>query len=136
MIREYIKGDEERLKFNDFSDPSIASDIFLDPSYLKMTICGQDQNDVSIIACWKEYAPDSYATFLLMSKDVSVNRCKELKKLLNDVTMRLRPKRVLTYSHDCERLNRWHEFLGFKKEDENGVLIEGKKFNKWVMSWV
>lgn len=133
MIRDYQNGDEKKAKFNGFSDASIIPEVFADPTYVKHTV--EDNGAVKIIACYREYAPSSYATFLLMAEDVGVSHCKELKRLLNNVTMKLRPKRVLTYSHDCDLLNRWHEFLGFKKEDENGVLIEGKKFNKWVMAW-
>lgn len=133
MIRDYTQGDERGLKFNDFSNPNIIPEVFGDATYLKKTV--EDKGTVKIIACWKEYAPESYATFLLMAENVSMSHCKELKHLLNDVIMMLRPKRVLTYSHDCDVLNRWHEFLGFKTEDMNSVFIDGKKFNKWVMEW-
>lgn len=130
MIREYQSGDEIGTDFNEFSKPETAPEVFADDSWKKYTI---EDGGVKIIACFQEVAPKTFATFLLMAKDVGNSHCRELKRLLNDVTMKLKPERVLTYSHDCDVINRWHEFLGFKIEES--LLMGDKKFNKWVMTW-
>ena len=131
MIRSYISGDELKLKPNEFSDFSGVSDIFQDSGYVKHTL--DDGGDVKCILCWKEYEPRKYAIFFLMSDGIVFSHARALKKFLDAATLRLRPKTCITYSFDCDMLNRWHRFFGFNKQDE--VYIEDKKFNKWKISW-
>lgn len=133
MIRDFILGDENKLKPNAFSDPTDVRDIFTDDTYKKFTL--EDGEKIVAITCWKEYAPDEYAIFMLMCDEITASNTRELKRLLDNATIQLKPKRCITYSFDCDMLNRWHEFWGFKSDPANGVLIEGKKFNKWVIEW-
>lgn len=132
MIRDYEAGDEKRVKFNRFSDPSTAPDVFEDRSYTKTTV--ENGGEVRAIIVWKEVEPRDYASFIILSDKATKRDCLELKKLVNDAIVRLKPKLVLTYSIDCDELNRWHDFIGFKKEGD-GVLIGDKNLTRWVMRW-
>ena len=132
MIRDFQNGDEKKISFNGFSNPETAPEVFGDESYSKTTV--EENGDVRAIVVWKEIEPCVYAAFIVLSDRATKTNCLELKRLINDAIVRLKPKLVLTYSIDCEELNRWHDFLGFKKEGD-GVLMGGKNFNKWVMRW-
>lgn len=133
MIRDFILGDEKRLKPNAYSDVSDLSDVFTDDNYIKYTL--EDRGEIKCILCWWQYEPRKYAIFFLMPEHVGLIHAREIKKFLDKKTNELNPKLCLTYSFDCDMLNRWHEFFGFEKKDENSVFIEGKKFNKWVIKW-
>lgn len=133
MIRDFILGDEKKLKPNEFSDPGDIEDVFTDNSYEKFTL--DDQGEIKCILCWQQFKPESYAIFFLMPDGVNLTHARAIKKFLDEKTRELKPKLCLTYSFDCDMLNRWHEFFGFKKEDENSVLVDGRKFNKWVIQW-
>jgi len=132
MIRAYKTGDEKRLSFNRFSDPSTAPEVFYDESYTKTTV--EHKGEVRAIVVWKEVEPSSYAAFIVLSDIATKKNCLELKRLINDAILRLKPKLIFTYSIDCEELDRWHDFLGFRKEGD-GVLIGDKNLTRWVMRW-
>lgn len=132
MIRAYETGDEKRLSFNEFSNPSLAPEVFGDESYTKTTV--EHKGDVRAIVVWKEIEPRSFASFIVLSDMATKTDCLELKRLINDAILRIKPKLVLTYSIDCEELNRWHDFLGFKKEGDS-VLMGDKNLTRWVMRW-
>ena len=133
MIRAYKKGDELKLKPNKFSDVSSVDDIFDNDNYIKHTL--DDNGEIKCIMCWYNHAPDRYAIFFLMPDGVEFKHARALKRFLDEMTERLKPKSCVTYSFDCDMLNRWHEFFGFQKRDGDGVLIDNKKFNKWEILW-
>lgn len=134
MMRGYKEGDELRLEFNKFSDPATAPEVFMDDTYVKETL--EDGGEVKAIVCWKEIAPRSIAGFFLVSKNIGMSHCRELKLFIKELIVNLRLELVLTYSVDCDELNKWHEFLGFNKEEDGRVSIGDKSLNKWVMRWV
>ena len=133
MIRDYEKGDEALLNFNRFSDPSAAPEVFESDEYVKKTLT--DEGVIRVIVCWREIAPASLASFILMSKDISTRYFRELKRFIKNVIVSLGLRLVLTYSVDCEEINRWHRFLGFELDVEGKVTLGDKSFNKWVMRW-
>ena len=133
MIRDFIEGDQYRLKPNEFSDLKGVEDVFYDDQYEKYTL--EDEGEIKCIICWQEFQPKEYVVFLLMPDGVQSFYAKTIKRFMNKTIKRLKPKLCLTYSFDCDMLDRWHKFLGFKQED-GAVLFEGKKFNKWIIRWV
>jgi len=132
MIREFEKGDEERLKPNEHSDMSAISDVFEDDSFIKHTL--EDEGDVKCILCWKQYLPRHYAIFFLMPDGVAFKHARALKKFLDNATLNMNPKSCLTYSFDCDMLNRWHKFFGFKMQRKS-LLEAAAGFNKWMIKW-
>jgi hypothetical protein len=133
MIREYEAGDELRFKPNRYSGFADISDVFGDNNYQKYTL--EDNGEVKCILCWYQYEPEKYAIFFLMPDGAGLKHARALKKFLDNVKLRLQPKTCITYSLDCGTLNRWHEFFGFSKKDNEGAFIGGKKFNKWEIQW-
>jgi hypothetical protein len=56
-----------------------------------------------------------------------------MKKLIEQVIKEYKMQRVQTTSEDSAELNKWHEFLGFKAEEN--TVIKGVNFIKWGMQW-
>ena len=132
MIRDFIDGDQDRLEANEFSDISGVEDVFSDDNYIKYTL--EDDDEIKCIMCWYEHRKDHYAIFFLMPNGVGFSHARQIKRFLKNQEQFLNPKTCTTYSVDCDVLNRWHEFFGFTKEGD-GVIIEDKKFNKWIIKW-
>lgn len=132
MIREFEKGDELRLDANKFSDVGDISDVFEDDSFVKHTL--EDEGEVKCILCWKQYLPRQYAIFFLMPDGVGFKHARALKRFLDDATLKLNPISCITYSHDCDMLNRWHKFFGFQRQ-RSSLLGAADGFNKWMIKW-
>lgn len=132
MIREFEKGDEIKLDANKFSDIGDISDVFEDDAFVKHTL--DDDGEVKCILCWKQYLPRHYAIFFLMPDGVGFKHARALKRFLDDATLKLNPKSCITYSADCDMLNRWHKFFGFERQ-RKGLLEATDGFNKWMIKW-
>ena len=62
------------------------------------------------------------------------NLCKvKMKYLIGRVFDDYKARYVQTISEDAEQLNKWHEFLGFKKEKVLPNYRRGKDFIVWSM---
>lgn len=130
MIRDFKEGDQHRLIPNQFSD--ISGFNFSDPSYQKFTVESVDA--IKCIICWTEYEPKKFAIFFLMADVVETLWIFKIRKFLKEHTAKLSPKSCITYSEDHEQLEKWHEFFGFTK-DASQVMVDGKAYNKWVITW-
>lgn len=132
MIRPYKNGDEDRLKANEFSKIDNIKDVFLDDTFVKHTL--EDKEEIKCIICWKQYAPKQYAIFFLMPEGIEFRHARALKRFLDDAILKLMPKSCITYSVNCDMLNRWHVFFGFKQQRKNlSDVADG--FNKWLIKW-
>lgn len=136
-IRSYKKGDELRFKPNEFSD--IGGLDLDDAALVKYTL--EDNDSVKCILCWREYAPKHYAIFFLMPDDVGFRHARALRGFLDKIIMQLEPKSCITYSRDCEKLNRWHKFFRFKLQKKNHYdaelsgIVDLEHYNKWLILW-
>lgn len=133
MIRNFEKGDELKFEPNEFSSFEDMGDLFETDEFTKYTL--DIDGDVNCILCWKEYEPDHYCIFFLMPDGFDVKYSRILKTWLEEEAERLKPKSCITYSFDCDRLNRWHKFFGFVLCEGEEVELKGKKFNKWIITW-
>lgn len=131
MIRAYKTGDELRMKPNEFSDYSDCAYVFDDEKYVKHTL--EEDGGIYAMVVWFEYEPNRWGAFLLISGDMRLSHVKELKRFINGVILERKPERIVTYSVDCEVINKWHEFLGFSMDGTDTRFIDGKNFNKWVL---
>ena len=133
MIRSFEKGDECKLKPNEFSGIEDVSHVFEDESFVKHTL--DDDGEIKCILCWKEYIPKHYAIFFLMPEGVEFKHARALKRFLDDATLKLKPKSCITYSLDCDMLNRWHKFFGFERQ--RSLVADGglNNYNKWMIKW-
>lgn len=135
MIRDFENGDQFKFTLNKFSGLFELEDVFEESGYEKVTVLNKG-GDIIGILCWYLFAPDCYATFLLMSdKGVGIAEVREIKEFFRQKAEEVKAKLIVTYSLDCDTINKWHEFIGFKKENNEGILIKGRKFNKWVIKW-
>lgn len=131
-IRPYEKGDEDKLNPNEFSELDDVRDVFIDDGFVKHTL--DDDGEVKCILCWKQYLPRHYAIFFLMPDGVKLGQARALKRFLDDATLKLQPKTCITYSVDCDMLNRWHKFFGFKNQRKS-LIEEAQGFNRWMIKW-
>lgn len=130
MIRKYQAGDENRLEPNEFSD---VAGFSIPTDYDGVTILTGVR--VDIIAMWKEVSSGDYAAFILMGKSAGVGAFLELKRFIRHFAVMKKPRSIFTFSRKHPKLDRWHKFLGFLLENNGGILVEGKPFEKWVMTW-
>ena len=133
MIRDFEYGDQHRFTPNEHSGFEDVPDLFESDEYDKYTLV--DEGDVKCILCWKEYAPDDYCIFFLMPDGIDPHYARELRKFLDKHTDRLKPKSCVTYSFDCDMLNRWHKFFRFVKEEGEEKIVNGLTFNRWIIKW-
>ena len=133
MIRDFHRGDEHKFKPNEFSTFEDLGDLFETDEYTKYTL--DIDGDINCILCWKEYEPDHYAIFFLMPDGFDVKYSRVIKEFLDGETERLKPKSCITYSFNCDMLNRWHKFFGFVLCEGEEVEVNGKTFNKWIIRW-
>lgn len=131
MIRAYEQGDELLLKPNEFSGYGDCAYIFDDEKYVKHTL--EDDGKIYGMVVWFEYEPNRWGAWLLISVEIGMKHVKELKRFISGVIVDRKPERIVTYSLDCEVINKWHEFLGFEMDGTDTRVIEGKNFNKWVL---
>lgn len=132
MIRPFEAGDEYRLIPNEHSHIDDILHVFSDDLYEKYAL--EDDGRIVSIMLWIESEPRRFAAFFLMSEDVRPKHTKAMKRFINRCAKQFMAKSCLTYSVNCDMINRWHRFLGFDLE-ESGVLINNKFFNKWVLTW-
>lgn len=131
-IRPYREGDEKKLDPNRFSGVDDIAGVFSDDSFVKHTL--DDDGEIKCITCWKQYAPRHYAAFFLMPEGISISNAKALKRFIVSAVDKFKAKTCITYSVDCDMLNRWHEFLGF--ENQRKPLDEqAQGFNRWIVRW-
>jgi len=130
MIREYVAGDENRLSGNAYSR---LDGLYIPDCYSRKTIavCGR----ITAVVFWFEHEPRKIASFIMLAEGAGIASIRELKRLINELAHSLKPEQVITFSRDCAVLDRWHEFLGFKRSEDGAILVQGKRLNKWVMSW-
>lgn len=130
MIRRFEMMDARRLKANEFSAVSDMSFVFHDDSFFKHTLVGPE-SDIHAIICFKRYWANNWAAFFLISSDMPAISARQLKKFVDDAIIDLRAERVQTDSVDCPELNRWHKFLGFRKEGTREKMIFDRDYNMW-----
>ena len=132
MIRPFKLGDHLDIKTNEHSSIGDIIDVFFDDSFIKHSL--DDDGEIKCIILWKQYSPRQYASFLLMPESISMKHVRALKLFIDSASVRLGAISCITYSVDCDMLNRWHKFLGFKQQRDS-LLDQVKGFNKWVLRW-
>ena len=132
MIRKFELGDHLKLEPNEHSRMGDIADVFFDDDFVKHTL--DDGGEVKCILCWKQYLPKHYAIFFLMPDGVEFKHARALKRFLDDAALKLNPKSCITYSFDCDILNRWHKFFGFEQQRKS-LLDQANGFNAWLIKW-
>jgi len=132
MIRKFKLGDHLILKPNEHSGIGDILDVFFDDTFTKYSL--EDEDDIKCIICWKQHFPKHYGVFFLMSDNISSKHARELKRFVDDIAEKMKPRSCITYSFDCDTLNRWHNFFGFEKQRKS-LLDKADGFNVWLIKW-
>ncbi len=132
MIRGFQKIDLRRLRANEFSDVKGLESIFDNPAFYKSTLVGEDDS-VHAIICFTRYWGNCFAAFFLISEDLTLREAVELKKFIYQAVIDFQADRVQTDSVACEKLTRWHKFLGFKSEGVRIKLINNQDYEMWAL---
>lgn len=88
-------------------------------------------DDIICLMYWEEVSSGNFICGLATSKSkMRPIYAREIKLFVKSQFLRYNMKRLETLSADDVVINRWHEFLGFKK------LVDGNDYNIWRMTWV
>jgi len=131
MIRAF-RPDDYKLKPNEFTKDYLDNYREFIASWDKRTF---DVDGAKAIIGFLNYNENNYKGFFVISEDFKPTHLKELKKGVEGLFKELNLKRLETESLDCEELNRWHEFLGFKLEGTKRKCLNGNDYNVWGLLW-
>jgi hypothetical protein len=132
MIRVFEDLDKRRLNANEFSGVAGYDVIFENPAFYKNTLVGAN-NSVRAIICFTRYWGNCFAAFFLISEDITLRDAIELKKFIQQAVIDFQADRVHTDSVACEKLTRWHNFLGFKSEGIRVKMANDIDYEMWAM---
>lgn len=131
MIRKFQKIDARRLKVNQFSHLHDMAFVFDDDEFYKHTLV--DGSDVKAIICFRKYWGNNFIAFFLISDDIKPMNARELKRFIYEAADAFQAQRIQTDSQDCDTLNKWHKFLGFRLEGKREKMLYDKDFNMWCL---
>lgn len=139
-VYSYIEKDLDSMKFNHWarflkSKKSIKNiKSYLNNAY-SYTMFDNDK-PIAILA-FDEYEKGKYDGCIIADESFGDNPkyAIKMKKLVEFVIKKFDMKRVQTISEDSEKLNKWHEFLGFTLEKKDYWEYKGIKHNLWGMQW-
>lgn len=132
MIRDYLNGDIDKIKANEFSRAGEYKQALENYRIQKLTL---EDNGVMAIIGMYNYWGDNWDGFFLMSKDIKTKHVKSLKKVTKDLILIKNMKRLETCSEDCTTINRWMKFLGFECEGTRKKYMHDKDFKLWSILW-
>lgn len=133
MMREFEEQDLEKIDLNEFSGNALKyRDVFLSDVFKKYSL--EVNGHIWCIIAFREHKPNNYWAFMMFDKNIPFIYARKVRAFMNNLISMLKPELVETWSIDCEFINRWHEFLGLKREEH--ILYDGKDINRWVLSWV
>lgn len=139
----YISTDLDKMRFNHWGRLLKSSKnlkkikkYLSAPMTQSFTVCDNGK-PIGILA-FHEYEKDKYDGCIIASDEFgnSPKHAIFMRRLIRTAIETYDVKRVQTLSENDPRLNRWHEFLGFKLEKENCTEFRGIKHNLWSVEWV
>lgn len=131
-MREFVESDLDRIDLNEFSCDALKyRDVFLSDVFKKYSL---DVNGkVWCIIAFREHKPKNYWAFMMFDKSIPFIYARKIRAFMNKLMADLKPELVETWSIDCDFINRWHRFLGLKKQEH--IFYDGKEVNRWSLSW-
>ena len=133
MIREFIKSDLDNFKPNKFSKYEDYKEIFDDDECLKFSLI--KNNKVAAIMCFHCYWGNNWQCFILIEENFKRVYMRHIKNFMDFAIGVIKPSRLSTDSIDCDLVNRFHKFLGFKLEGTREKYIYDENINMWAMIW-
>lgn len=136
-VFHYLERDIDCMKFNHWCRRlKSAKNLRRIKSYLhnEHAYTLWDERPIAILG-FHEYDKGKYDGCIIADVEFGKNpkHAIKMKKLIEQVIKEYKMQRVQTTSEDSAELNKWHEFLGFKAEEN--TVIKGVNFIKWGMQW-
>lgn len=128
MIRDYIQGDIDKIKANQYALIDNIKAFIDSPNMHKVVL---EDGEIKAIVCFFEYHPTCWEGFFVICDDMGLNDIKHLKVLLNQLIMKFKPSRLQTTSEDCPIINKWMKFMGFELEGTRKKYMYDKDFKMW-----
>lgn len=99
------------------------------------TIFDTSINKAVAVLAFVEYAPHQFNGCIIASRLFAKNPkyAVKMRYLVNCVKRDFAAFRVETISEDKPKLNKWHEFLGFKLEKKLPAYVAHKDYVLWSM---
>ena len=119
------------IKGNEFTDMAQYEAAFDCPNFKKYTI--EENGEAFIIFCFRKYWEDNYEAFIIVSEDAAARHFYKMKKSIFKILDSMGVKRVHTISQSCDKIDRWHRFIGMECEGLLKQFIYGKDYKIW--SW-
>lgn len=128
MIRDYIDGDIDKIKVNQFTNIDDIK-VYIDNPNIKKIVL--EDKDIKAITCFFEYHKDCWEGFFIISENMDLYNIKQLKLLLKKLMMQYKPVRLQTTSLDCPKINKWMKFMEFELEGTKRKFMDGKDYKMW-----
>lgn len=104
------------------------------PLVSSFTMWDFDNNKPLLVLAFHEYVRGCYYAQIVADKEFGkLSHIKLFKKTIDKVITDFKMLYVQTVSEDNDELNRWHSFLGWKKEREFTNFYRKKNFILWSM---
>lgn len=132
MIREFKTEDLDSIEVNNFGDEDLINKLKPILNVFQAWTL-EDKGIVKAILFYRSYANHNYEGFVVASIFMSAFDGQELKEFIYKLINRLEIKRIETLSLDCEELNKWHRFLGFKCEGIKRKFLKNKDYKMWAI---
>lgn len=130
MIKDFELDDLIGFIPNELSDPRDISFVFSDDEYYKYTLVN---GGAKAIIVFRYNGNDDWCGFFLISEDFTPRDGILVKQFIKKTVAKYKPKRLWTVSYESPVIERWHKFLGMKREDP--IVIHGKKCDVWSIKW-
>lgn len=133
-VRKFRESDLASIETNEFSCFDGMGSVFNIDGSVKVTV--EDGDEIICILVAIEYSESKWKGFLLASTKMGATHGGIVKEVVKEFFTTHNVSRLETESVDCEKLNRWHEFLGFELEGKKRRFIGDKDFNVWsILKW-
>lgn len=141
-VFDYIEKDLDTMKFNRYGwDLKSTKDIKRIKKFLEnansFTLYDEQREKALAILSFTEYDTDKWYGLIIADECFGDNPkyAIKMKWLVWECIKRFEMKCTETESEDEEKLNKWHEFLGFKLVKKHSRKFRGRWFNLWRIEW-
>ncbi len=125
----FKKEDIGRINLNDFSPVDNYGWVLDNDEYQKFSLIEGDT--VFVIVCFRNYWGKNYEAFILASNDIRRRHIIKFRDMIHKAMIEMDIDRIHTTSRACEKLDKWHEFLGLTCEGVHRKFMYGIDYKTW-----
>lgn len=131
MIKPFKVADLGYFLPNKYSNPDMVLMQLTDPAFEVQT--QWDNDSVASIICFKNYWGNNWMTFILVSENFQPKMALELREHIRQTMIKRDADRLQTQSAADEKIDKWHEFLGFFPEGYHKKMIFNQDYRSWAI---